>query len=306
MNTIYNKPYSTPDQLLQHLKSRKLIIEDDNRALHFLTNINYHRFKIYLRVFWDDSSKEYKAEGSFDKAVELYRFDDELRDILFSIIGRIEIKLRSRLDHQISNFTQNPFWYLNDTLFSNTSFRFKLDTSFTRDNEEYSNHYKNSYLNDTNPNYKSLPPFWAIVELTAFGSILEIFKSFKKPSFQLTPRQNVLDDLAKEFGAKNLKEINNWLDLIRDVRNKCAHHSRLWNRNLRAPSSISPKLQYQPAHSNRIYLFLVLLETINQNFRIETDIKETVKQLFLEYPTVNKFLGSMGFPQDWETDSFWQ
>ncbi len=305
MNTIYNKPYSTPDQLLQHLKDRKLIIEDDARALHFLTNINYHRFKIYLRVFWDDFSNEYKSTGSFGKAVELYRFDDELRDVLFSIIGRIEIKLRSRLDHQISNFTKNPFWYLDDSLFSNKNFRSKLDSSFTRDNEECSNHFKKNYLNTTNPNFKSLPPFWAIVELTAFGSILAIFKAFKKAPFQIASRQNVLDDLAKEFGATNFKELNNWLDLIRDVRNKCAHHSRLWNRNLRAPSSISPKLQHQPDHNNRIYLFLVLLETINQKFTIDTDIKGTMEALFVKYPTAKQFLTSMGFPKEWDNDSFW-
>lgn len=306
VNTIFSKPYATPAQLLQHLKNRNLTVENDQAALLFLTNINYHRFKVYLRVFWDDSIKAYKPAGSFEKAVQLYRFDDELRDTLFSIIGRIEIKLRSRLDHTLSAHTKDPFWYLDQSNFSSTGFLAKLNTAFTQARDEYSTHFKQNYQNNTNTNYKSLPPFWAIAELTTFGNLLDIFSAFNKTPFQITPKQNILDDLAKEFGAKNLKELNNWLSLIRDVRNKCAHHSRLWNRNLRAPSSILPLLVIAPAHQNRLYSFIAMLHLIAQKFSMNIDVKGTLEDLFTDYQETQSFLASMGFPGNWKTDPFWK
>jgi len=60
-----------------------------------------------------------------------------------------------------------------------------------------------------------------------------------KSSFSLPQNKNVLDNLSQAFGAKNLKELNSWLKLIRDVRNRVAHHSRVWNCNYREPTGMA-------------------------------------------------------------------
>ena len=51
------------------------------------------------------------------------------------------------------------------------------------------------------------------------------------------------DNLAKEFGAKDYKVLVNWIRCIRDVRNRCAHHSRLWNAKLSIPSDLNNVLK---------------------------------------------------------------
>ena len=43
----------------------------------------------------------------------------------------------------------------------------------------------------------------------------------------LPQNKNVLDSLSQAFGAKNLKELNSWLKLIRDVRNTASLHVRV-------------------------------------------------------------------------------
>lgn len=70
-------------------------------------------------------------------------------------------------------------------------------------------------------------------EVAKFYSLLDITK------FNISrPRSNKLDELANEFGASNMRALISWILLIRDIRNRCAHHTRLWNSILREPADI--------------------------------------------------------------------
>ncbi len=311
--SLYQKPYVSPTDLIGHMQSKGLIINDLSKAIDFLQNINYYRFKIYLTPFWEHTNTQYKQGSSFENGVELYRFDDHLRNILFSIIGRLEIKLRSRLDQIVTEKTSNPFWYLDNQLFTTNKIgqinglRTQLATSFQNSRDEFSLHFQKNYFNNTNHAFKQLPPFWVIAELTTFGNILALYKAIDKNKFKGPGNTNHLDSLSHEFGAKNLKELNNWLDLVRDVRNRCAHHSRVWNCNYREPSRVSTLLsgQLQPAHANRLYLFVALLHIMDKKLNLGIDIKNPITILLNQYPIARSKISSAGFPQAWETDPFW-
>lgn len=308
---IYGKPYKSPSDLVTHLANKGLVIADPQAAESLLGLISYYRFKIYLLPFIDGATGQYLQGTTIENGIDLYRFDDTLRDMLFSIIGRLEIKLRSRLDHVVAAHTQNPFWYLDDNLFSNEAAinraRAQFASSFQESKAEFSIHYKSRYYNDINPNFKQLPPFWVIAELATFGNIQAIYGAINKSHFNGMQNSNALDSLAHEFGAKNLKELNNWMKLIRDVRNRCAHHSRVWNCNYREPSTIRNLLspQYPPAHQNRLYLFVALLHHIGKALRLDLNLKQDFISLFAHYPASNTKKGSAGFPDLWENDPFW-
>ena len=133
------------------------------------------------------------------------------------------------------------------------SLRSKFSNYFQSSKLEFSSHYKASYFNNTNDDYKQLPPFWLLAELTTFGNIRTLYKLVDIKQFQVEQNKNALNLMANEFGAKNLGQLNSWLDLINDVRNHCAHHSRVWNRNYREPQGISRLLSSNctPAHKSR-------------------------------------------------------
>ena len=303
--SIYTKLYQSPSDLLVKLKAQNLIIEDESETLKILSSVNYFRFKIYLRPFLNTVTKKYLSNTTFENAFELYSFDEDLKNILFKLISKIEINLRTKLDQYITSFTDNPFWYLDDQYFSNTykiqNTRVSLRNEFLRSKDDFILHFKENYINNISNDFKEMPPFWNISELSTFGNILSIFDTLNKSSFSLPKNNNVLDNLSQAFGAKNLKELNSWLKLIRDVRNRVAHHSRVWNCNYREPNGIRQLLDIdtQPSQSNKIYLFFIVLEIMKQNEILDISIQQEFKKLLNRYPTVNSYLNSMGIPEGW-------
>ncbi len=307
--SLFSKLPSLPTDIVTHLESKGLTINNRPKAEKFLSFINYHRFKIYIRLFQDQSTPgTYRQDRSFDDGIELYRFDDELRGFAFAIIGRIEVKLRSRLDQVVTSSTNNPFWYLDQNLFHN-GFAQKRTVSelakyFQNSRDDYPIHYKSKYYNQSDDSFKQLPPFWGIAELATFGNIKTLYKSINKGAFHIPGSTNPLDRLAADFGATNLRCLNNWIELINAVRNRCAHHSRIWNFNFRNPSDIINRLSITP-RSNRIYLFLAVAHSISANIGLGVDIKQFMVGLFDKYPISKKYYNSAGFPINWETDPFW-
>ncbi len=94
----YNKqPLSISDQI-SLLKSRGLIVDDENAAKKTLSVISYFRFANYLRPYEaDKTSHIFKAGKLFSNAVILYCFDKDLRSIIFNAIQTVEIALRTRV-----------------------------------------------------------------------------------------------------------------------------------------------------------------------------------------------------------------
>ena len=151
--SLYSKPYRQPIDLISDLKGKNLLFSNEHEAEKILSQISYYHFKIYLHPMLDlngTNPKVYRSNSFFESGVELYRFDEELRILMFKAIAKIEVKLRSRLDHLISRTTSDPFWYLDNSLFfiirNNTytidSIRDKISNDFNREKELYASNYR--------------------------------------------------------------------------------------------------------------------------------------------------------------------
>lgn len=310
---LYDKAYQSPEDLVLFMQAKGLTVGDEQNAQEFLENVNYYRFKVYLWPFLDATQSFYVANSTFEQGVELYRFDEELRNFIFTMICRIEIKLRSKLDQVVAFHSNSPFWYLDDALFipnkiySMDGVRASIASYFQQSKDDFSRHFKDNYYNDANIHFKQLPPFWVVTELATFGQIRTVYSSLEKSEFQGAQNTNKLNMLAHDFGARNYRELNNWITAIRDVRNRCAHHSRVWNANHRQASGVLNKLdpQYSPTNSNKIYLFCVLLKLIDGQLGMGFDVKGTLQELFLKYPAAKLKCHSAGFPNDWHLDGIW-
>lgn len=247
--------------------------------------------------------------------MELYRFDEKLRALLFAVIARIEVKLRSRLDHTLSSLSNNPFWYLDNTFFYTRAgtaeidgIRAQIQSDFSKEQELYAKSYRNKYHNNVHATFTLLPPFWIASEIITIGCLLKIFKAIDFSYFKGlgAPQNKTLDNLANEFGAKDFDVLVNWIQRLRDVRNRCAHHSRLWNARLAIPSKIANELSLPPIHANRPYLTICIIQKMITSLGLTgMNLKHDLELLFQANHAARLYMHESGFPANWATDPFW-
>ena len=89
--TAFTKGYSSPFDLVQLLKSRGLVINDEQRAEAYIQNIGYYRLSAYMLPFltMPKTNHIFKPGVTFDNVLDLYRFDKKLRVLLFNEIEKI-------------------------------------------------------------------------------------------------------------------------------------------------------------------------------------------------------------------------
>jgi abortive infection bacteriophage resistance protein len=293
----YTKPpLSVQDQVIL-LKNRGLKIPDEARAIRHLQNISYYRLSGYMYPFLADTKQHlYKKGTTFEDILDLYRFDRKLRLLMFSAIEKIEIALRSQITNEFSVASQNPFWYTEGKYFSDpvkhTSFLDGLSSYISRSNDIFIKHFYNTYNNPW-------PPVWVIFEILSMGQF-SILYSITATSL---PRKAVAD----YFGVKETV-LTTWLHTLVYVRNICAHHARLWNKDLRIPVKMPKKtankwLSIPNVTNRKVYIVLAIISYLLDTITPHHTFRQKVKDLLKKYPNID--VTAMGFPKTWCSDSFW-
>lgn len=322
----YNKTPTDASAQVIKLKSQGLAFVDEVEAERVLTEVGYFRFRGYLYPYFDLSSaasnpRQFKSGANFTKALEMYRFDVGLRRLFFSVLPEVEIALRSTLDAAMCRAAGHGFWYLDKAWFQEHPQRTiqSLQADFGRSSEAYALHYHQSYYNDQSIRHKGMPPFWVISELTTLGQMLDIYKHLKEtapgfPPSGTAPKSTALDKMAHGFGAPHYRDLVSWINVLRDTRNVCAHHGRLWNRNLIAPTNVGSKVSvpFPPISStnrslkiNTAYAAFVVLRLVCKGKRIDDGIHTGLLGLFRDFPEAINHLTAMGIPVGWEQDTIW-
>jgi len=287
------KPLSVSEQLLL-LESRGLIVTNRSRAEHYLKNIGYYRLSSYALPFQvkSDPNHSFTPNISFDDILRLYVFDRELRLLVFDKVEKIEIAFRSAIVNQMSN-NYGSHWYTDKSLFKSSFNHYELisriNDAVRGAKETFIKHYTTKYSDPV------LPPSWMTFELLSCGQIFNIFKVLPN------------DDRREIANNYNLHPtvFESWFLNINTLRNTCAHHSRLWNREL----GVKPKFPFDskfvdiPFGNNRIYSLLFLIKYLSNIINPSSNFKNQLKDLLTKAPFPPYI--SMGFPNDWEKDKVW-
>jgi abortive infection bacteriophage resistance protein len=237
----FNKPHLTLEQQLKLLEDRGLIVSDRQQAKYYLGHLNYYRLSAYWFPFKQShTTNNFRPNTSFEDILNLYVFDRELRLHILDAIERIEVSVRSKWAYCLCE-KHGAHAHLNSNLFRDDQKHSEAITSLrksvSKSKEPFILHLKRAYDD-------SLPPLWALVEIMTFGQLSHWFSMLKlRKDKNLVAREYDMDE-------KNLVSILHHLTI---VRNKCAHHNRLWN----CEFTITPKLP-----SNRP---IVIVNSLNQN-----------------------------------------
>lgn len=312
----YNKPPLTYKDQVDLLISRGLIVTDRERAERHLANISYYRLSAYMLPYKkrenDEILDQFIDGTSWDAIHSLYVFDRKLRLLIFDAIERLEIAIRTQIIYQLSHkygshWQDNPdvFNPITKTLRDGTTVSFNVHGEIQKHIKEqllnnkaevFIQHYRKKYDNPINP------PSWMSVEIMYFNHLSRICKELK--------RRADINGIASYFNLPP-QTFCSWLHSINYIRNICAHHARLWNRDMNiVPEklSYSKKLQWisnpTTVKSSKLYYFLCMLNYLLQTSNPTSLFKFRLIDLIEEYKDVIS-LNAMGFPDDWEKEKMW-
>jgi len=299
---MFTKGAKTIEEQIEILQERGLLIPKPHIAEKYLQNISYYRLGEYWYVMQSDKEEHiFKPNSTFDDVIALYNFDAELRLLLFDVIEKIEISLRTKLIYHLSH-EFDPWWFQNFDYFTDSKALVKtlssLEEEIARSKDKAIKNHLKKYKDD-----KRFPPAWKSLEQTSFGALSKLYGNLKHTT-------NSKDAIAKEFGAVNHTYLPSWLQSIAQIRNFCAHHTRLWNKNLPGTVKLLPKppnhwIKDIPKQHEFSFLYVhmclmkYLLNTIKPN-----DFTERLDNLFNKYPNVDP--NALGMKADWQNEALWQ
>lgn len=296
----FAKPPKTFAEQVDKLRDHGLTIPDPAKAEFYLSQLNYYRFAAYCLPFEQDhATHEFRAGTSLDDVLNLYIFDRELRLLLLDVIERIEVSLRTQMAYHLSHRHHTAHPHLQPALFYNagsyqTSIR-KLTDEVNNSREDFIQHLKNKYQ-------EPLPPIWAVVELMTMGQLSRWFGNIS----QRSDRQAI----ARNYKVDE-RILKSYCQHLTTVRNHCAHHARLWNRNftftMRIPNrgervlidSFNSDRRSERKLYNTLVMTAYLMDTINPSHHWKQRLKGLVATHDIE-------IRKMGFPDDWQAKPIWQ
>ncbi|MBO7441919.1 MAG: Abi family protein [Paludibacteraceae bacterium] len=295
VTSTYNQPQISVKDQIELLKSDGLIFQDEERARHLLENVSMFRMKNYLNPFRQRGNRRFRKNTTFDDVYKIYMFDSELRNLVYSELGKIEISIRTQLS-LIMGDVAGIYWFEDSSNFRNTNRHIlllnKLADELRRSDDEAIVAFKRRYSNP-------FPPSWITFEVSSFGTLSMMYRWINAGK----ARRKV----ARFYGLSDTV-MESWLHSIVYVRNICAHHSRLWNRKL----SINAKIPRRtlkpfiniPKETKKVYyvlsIILYFLETVNS----ENTFVARFKVLLTKYPSVD--VSAMGFPSNWNDNELWK
>jgi len=110
-------PLSVEEQIT-NLHELQLVIENDEEAKSILNDISYFRLIKAFSLGLKPKNGNYCGKVSFNQIVDLYKFNCNFRQILFTVIERIEINLRCKLANYFS-YKYGVLGYEDSNNFSN-------------------------------------------------------------------------------------------------------------------------------------------------------------------------------------------
>ncbi|MCW1930707.1 Abi family protein [Pararhodobacter zhoushanensis] len=322
----YLKPFRDIRSNIDILKERGMLFSDEHYAERCFSRIGYYRLSAYWYPFRDFCVLP--AEGgrlvrcdrfvkgtTFDHVLDFYLYDKEIRLMISDALERIEIAMRAFLVEVLGAHgahahrdlrSYNAHLAARDAITGELpldSFLSGLDEAFARSNEEFAKHFRRTYAGH--------PPIWIAAGGWDWGNLSYTFRYLSD--------RNMSAICALIHPALEQKTLISWMASLNEVRNACAHHSRMWNKVLTNAPGFQ-KLGQLPdfdhmrtdrgkidqQHSARLYGALMAIVFLLKRIHPKTEWHHRFAKLVSEKTLAAEIsTASAGFPTGWETTSAW-
>ncbi|MEV8136204.1 Abi family protein [Microbacterium aurantiacum] len=334
----YTKEFKERDELLDQLVERGLEVTDRAAALQFLTRVGYFRsgaYRYVLREFLPTEqinpklrefrSDRYMAGATFDHVVELEAFDSRLARVCLEGLLDFEVRVRAAIAHALAARDLSAHTRIdcldermcNRPAKNGTKFEAWMETckaaiAAAAEDEDFIAHHVLKYPQQP-------VPIWALTEALSFGKLPFLFELMKTEDAR---------EVARAFGFEHPRPFGAVLRMMVDLRNTCAHGSRLFNRAFKRSLSlkrhetkgelldhvVGQDFTASPKPQQRLYIYAAALAFMLRSHVAGSNwhrtFKTQTKKLDIKLPgatgvTVVSREANMGFPEGWEGLALW-
>ena len=275
-----------------------MAIDNEARAENYLKHIGYYRFSAYLYPLLQmpKEKQTFKSDATFDKALDMYRFDRHLRLLMFNQLEKIEVAVRSAIVNITSKDTNNPFWMTDPSCFYDSSVFAKtlqlVNNELSKSREDFIEHFRNTYSDP-------MPPAWMLAEILPLGVLTKIYGNIKS--------NQIRKEIAREFSL-TIPVFKSWMTIITVTRNNCCHHARVWNRTfaLRSLSMRRMSLPWisSPVNQQKVFFSLCVIKYFLNIISPKNDMTSKLVKLLSDYPNID--INAMGFVANWVQEPLWR
>jgi abortive infection bacteriophage resistance protein len=301
MKLQYSKPPLSFEKQLELLIRRGLIVHSKQLALSKLSIISYYRLSAYWYPFRKRNANKqitdtFIAGTTFKECIRLYEFDRQLRVLMLDAIERIEVAIRTKITYFFAHM-YGVFGHCESQnfhpAFNHQDWIEDIQKETCRSKDEFVMHYKEKY--STFPTL----PIWMLTETMSLGNLSKLYNGMKNDDKK---------EIAQQFKV-HYKTLTHWLHTLTYIRNICAHHSRLWNREFGIrPEKIKDKEWLPPItpRNDRIFYVLLIARCLLKITQNGEDWFKKVNDLIRPLATHITYRAAMGIPQNWEGHPIWK
>lgn len=275
---------SYAEQAQRLIDAHGLTVEDPERAKRLLSTVNYYRLTTYGKHLRRADDPERFMDGvSLDTLYALYAFDMELRHLLLPVLEFFEIQLRAKIAYRLA-MAHTSTGYMNPENFrpdkpsqgmhKSLLNKFRLEVRRQGD-LPFVAHHKSKYGGQF--------PIWAAVELFTFGMLAQLYGIMTEEDQWAVSREEGMtpEELAALMSAAV------------EVRNICAHYSRLYNQTIDHQPLLPP--EWAAFASDRVFPTVLMLRRVAGGQRVYTRMARGIAQLEADFPEAD--LSLCGFPK---------
>lgn len=278
------KEPQTHENQISLLKSKGFIVADNVMCVNFLKEVNYYRFAAYYLPFRIEGD-QYKSDISIERIKDIYHFDQELRNLVFATIEKIEISLRARVAYFHAH-TYGADGYMNSTNYRDSH---KHEDFCARINDCIRENSRTPVVKHHKDKYNGNFPIWVIIEFFTMGMLSHFYLGMTTKD-----RKKISKDLYKT--TEDILE--SWLRCLTDLRNKCAHYSRLYFWIFTAIPKIPKECKFK---ANRgLFTQLLILKFMYPTILDWNKLfVENLEHLIIKYEN-SISLDHISFPENWK------
>ena len=215
------KIFKSIEEQVEILKSKGLIIEDEEYAKSVLLRENYFFLMGYRHVFLKSDDTRHFIDGtSFNELYALFTFDRAFRNIIFKNLLIVENNYKSIFSYILSsNYGYRERDYLNPSNFDQSEDKKgqisdlirKLKRQYRVNGKQHgaTSHYMTNY---------GYIPLWIGIKVISFGLMSELFSILKVED---------ANRIAKIYNI-DAKSLEIFLPILANYRNLCAHEDILF------------------------------------------------------------------------------